>query len=460
MVLFYQGIKRITDGQRMQTKQPEESKLRVVLLLTGLYLVSVVSVLAQSGQPQRALDFYLENARQTSPLVRDNQNQLQANALEAQRLQAFYTKPLVQVTGNAQFSPIFSTDKGGFHPELNSSGATNYFGYDLAVSNGGLYQGLVSATQPISNLFRAKAFAAPFGLASQVGQTVIRLGQHDVEKIVTDQYILCLQDRLQVQYTDSLLRVLREQRQIVQKFVESSLLKQSDLTLVDIEAQTQQNLRVGYQTAYRRDVLELNALSGIADTTLVNLAPLNLVMAPDIGSVPSGFTQRYALDSVALTAQQTIFDLRYRPQWIAFGNAGLNTSYIPDIPRRFGFSAGVSLVWTLFDGHQKRINAQRTSILQQSLGNYRRFIDTQNVVRRERIRGELRGLDERLAVFRQQIAGYEAVLASYRRELLQGQLSIINYITVLKNMVAVRRDALLIQSNRQLLVNAYNYYNW
>lgn len=409
---------------------------------------------------QRGLAYYVDNARQTSPLIRDTQNQLQGNALEARRLQAFYTKPLVQLTGTVQFAPIFSTDNGGVTPELNSRGADRYFGYDLAVSNGGLYQGLINVTQPISNLSRAKAYAEPFALASQIGQTVIGLGQHDVERIVTDQYILCLQDRLQVQYTDSLLRLLAEQRGIVQKFVESSLLKQSDLTLVDIETQTQRNLRVGYQTAYRRDVLELSALSGIADTTLVELAPLNLTMNTEIGPLESGFTRRYALDSLALLAQQNIFELRYKPQWNFIANGGLNTSYLPDLPRRLGFSAGVSLVWTLYDGHQKRLNSQRTAILQQSLGNYSRFINTQNSVRRERIRGELRGLDERLLVFNQQLAGYAGVLSSYRRELLQGQLSIINYITVLKNMVAVRRDALLLQSNRQLLINAYNYYNW
>ncbi|MBC3787779.1 TolC family protein [Spirosoma utsteinense] len=426
----------------------------------GFVLLGIGGGLLSPALAQRGLETYLENARQTSPLIRDNQNQLQGNALEAERLRAFYTKPLVQLTGGVQVAPIFSTDQGGVRPELNSNGATNYYGYDLAVSNGGLYQGLINVNQPISNLFRAKAFAEPFVVASQIGQAVIRLGQHDVERIVTDQYILCLQDRLQVQYTDSLLRVLTEQRGIVQKFVESSLLKQSDLTLVDIETQTQRNLRVGYQTAYRRDVLELNALSGIADTTLVDLTPLNLTISADIGSSESGFTRRYALDSLALLAQQTIFNLRYQPQWNFIGNAGLNTSYLPALPRRFGFSAGVSLVWTLYDGHQKRLNNQRTALLQQSFGNYRRFILTQNSVRRERLRGELRGLDERLGVFRQQIAGYESVLASYRRELLQGQLSIINYITVLKNMVAVKRDALLIQSNRQLLINAYNYYNW
>lgn len=413
-----------------------------------------------AGQPVRELAFFQEAARQSSPLIRDNQNQLRANTLEAERLRAFYTKPLVSLTANMQVAPIVSTDDSRIRPELNANGATSYVGYDLAVSNGGLYQGLLTVSQPISNLFRYRAYAEPTVLASKISQAVIRLSAHEVEKMVADQYVLCWQDKLQMQYTDSLLSLLADQRVVVQKLVEASLLKLSELTLVDIEQQTQRNIRIAYATAYRRDVLELNALSGIADTTLVDLAPLPPIATAPFDLSQSGFTQRYALDSLALDAQQTIFNLRYRPQWTAFANTGLNTSYLPDLPRRLGFSAGVSLVWYLYDGHQKKISQQRTAVLQRSLGMYRTFLQTQNAVRRERVRGELRGLDERAQVFRQQLADYESVLAAYRRELMQGQLPVINYILVLKNMVAVRRDALLLQTNRALLLNAYTYWNW
>lgn len=411
-------------------------------------------------RPVRDLAFYQQAARQSSPLLLDNLNQIRANTLEAERLRAFYTKPLVSLTANAVLAPVVSTDDGGIRPELNSAGATTYLGYDLAVSNGGLYQGLLNVSQPISNLFRYRAYAEPTVLASQISRAVSQLTAHDVEKVVADQYVLCWQDNLQMKYTDSLLSLLTDQRVVVQKLVEASLLKLSELTLVDIEQQTQRSLRIAYATAYRRDVLELNALSGLADTTLVDLAPLPDTLGLPVDLSRSGFTRRYALDSLALSAQQAIVNLRYRPQWTAFANAGLNTSYLPDLPRRLGFSAGVSLTWFLYDGHQQKISQQRTAVLQQSLGNYRTFTQRQNAVRRERVLGELRGLDARAQVIRQQLAGYESVLSSYRRELMQGQLPVVNYILVLKNMVAARRDALLLQTNRALLRNAYTYWNW
>jgi len=43
---------------------------------------------------------------------------------------------------------------------------------------------------------------------------------------------------------------------------------------------------------------------------------------------------------------------------------------------------------------------------------------------------------------------------------MQGQLSIITYITVLKNMISVKRDYYILEANDLLLANEYNYWNW
>ena len=60
----------------------------------------------------------------------------------------------------------------------------------------------------------------------------------------------------------------------------------------------------------------------------------------------------------------------------------------------------------------------------------------------------------------QQLKDYEVLLNSYKKEILSGQLSIINYTTVLKNMAIVQRDYTLLFSQQQSLINAYNYWNW
>lgn len=48
----------------------------------------------------------------------------------------------------------------------------------------------------------------------------------------------------------------------------------------------------------------------------------------------------------------------------------------------------------------------------------------------------------------------------FEEEMQAGQLSVIDYVTVLRNRIGVQRDHMLLQTNRQLLVTAWNYWNW
>lgn len=406
---------------------------------------------------QPTLDYYLEKARANSPLIVDNKNQSKANQLEAERLKAQYTKAQLSVTANYLFAPIINRDNGS-KLEVNSNGAEKYSGYDLAASNGGQYQALINYTQPLFNTQRYQTFAEQSLVAAQVNDNNVKLSEHDVEKAVTDQYILCLMDKQQLQFTDSLLQLLTEQQSIVKKLTQNGLMKQSDLSLLTIELQTQHNARITFLTTYKRDLLDLNVLSGIADTAFVMLP--NVTMEINQDTTFSHFLNKYRLDSLNLTAQRKIFELKYKPFVNAYANGGLNAVYAPTILNRFGVSAGVSLTWNIFDGHQRSINIQKTNTLLQSVSAYKQYFSTQNSVRKDRILNELKGIDQRLQILQQQLTEYNTLMAFYKKELLQGQLPVINYINVLKTQTAARRDFLLLQTNRLLLINLYNYWNW
>ncbi len=73
---------------------------------------------------------------------------------------------------------------------------------------------------------------------------------------------------------------------------------------------------------------------------------------------------------------------------------------------------------------------------------------------------ELAGFDERGELLNRQLMEYENVLAGYEREMMVGQVSVLDYITVLKNKIQIEKDYLLLQTNRQLVIAAYNYWNW
>lgn len=432
------------------------------LLLLALLVWPGLPASAQTpAAPARDLAFYLAQASQNSPLAHDVRNQRRAVQLETERLRAFYTKATGTLVGNYTAVPVLARDNGRTVLRYSADNSTNYQGYDVALSNGALYQGYAQLTQPLFNQKRFEAFAQQAQGLALSQQNLSQLSLHDLEKLVGDQYILCRQDLDQLSYVRELLGILDKQRLLVRKLVAASLLKQSDYALLSIEVETQQLFLNTYRTAYHRDLLDLNVLCGLGDTAEVQLAAPNLPLRP-AGPQPglSGFTARYRLDSLTLAATQRVFELRYKPVVNAFANGGLDAVSFADIPQRFGVSAGLSFSMFLFDGHQRQLSRDRTGVLLETTQAYRQNFATVNPVRQQRLLYELRQLDERQRLARAQLASYRQVLDSYKREVIAGQLSVVNYVQVLKNYAIAARDLVLLENNRLLLINAYNYWTW
>lgn len=407
---------------------------------------------------QTTIKGYLDSARQNSPLINENKNIVKANNLEIERLKALYTKPQIGLSAGYLISPILSTSNGHTSLEINSNGSSDYVGYDLASSNGGQYQALLNITQPLFNTKRVDVLSEQTSVTSKVAENNGALAMHDLEKIITDQYILCLQDLQQLNYTQSMLKLLAEQQNLLKKLVDNNIYKKSDLILLDIEYQNTSVQQTTWKANYRRDLMDMKVLCGITDTTLVTLEELNLTTSNNITS--SGFANKFQLDSLNLVTTQKSFELKYRPQLTLFANTGLNAVYAPTIPSRFGISAGLSFTYNFYDGHQKDITQRKTEILLQSVAfNKANFYD-QNNVRKTKILSEIDTYKERISITEQQISNYEALLETYKREILSGQLSILNYTTTLKNRMVIQRDFALLKAQKLLLINAYNYWNW
>lgn len=425
------------------------------LVFTGLLCFCFCSAI----YAQRTLSEYIQTAKERSPLINDNKNQSIANRAEAERLKAMFTKPQVGITANYLLAPIYTTDGNKNRFEINpKNNAVNYYGYDLGASNGGTYQALLTLTQPLFNSQVSETLSGQALVSAQINDNAVKLNAHDLEKMVTDQYILSLQDRKQADYAAGILRLLSQQASIVKKLVDASIMKSSDLTLLNIEYENNMALLITYQANYQRDLLDLNILSGIKDTTLISLDSISLSLKSDVNT--SAYLDKYQLDSLSLVAGQKAFETKYKPQLRFFANTGLNAVYLPAVFNRFGVSAGLSLTWNIFDGKQKELNQSRTNALLQSVSYYKENFQTQNSVRKNKILTELNSYDARLKNAESQLRSYDNLISAFKKQIIQGQLSVIDFVNVLKNRSAVARDYLLLETNRQLLINAYNYWNW
>ena len=424
------------------------SKFIVAILFCFLLLPKVYA--------QNTLTEYIRIAKENSPLIRDFKNQSIANKAEAERVKALFNKPRLDLIGNYLLAPVYNTDKNQL--ELNPKSAVNYYGYDLGNTNGGAYQALLTLTKPLFNIRVSETVANQSVVTAQVNDNAAILSAHDLEKLVTDQYILCLQDNKQADYARDMLALLAQQTGIVKKFVEHGLLKSSDITLINIEQEGIQGLLATYEANYHRDFLDLKLLAGIKDTLVVILDSVSIHLKPEVGA--SAYLNKYRLDSLALEMAQKAFETKYKPQISLFTNTGLNANYIPAIPNRFGLSAGISLTWNILDGRQKYLNRNKTDALLNSVKGYKENFRIQNPVRKAKILAELSAYGNRITIARRQIDAYNELLNAYKRQIIQGELSVIDFINVLKNKSATERDYVLLQTNRNLLINSYNYWNW
>jgi outer membrane protein TolC len=423
----------------------------------GWYIL-LLMFCAMNMQAQKTLEEYINAAKTNSPLIQDNKNLSEAAKIEVERLKAFYSQPQVALTATYAFSPIISLDNAKPQFVSNPADANKYIGYDIAASNGGVYQGLINVNQPLFNSAKLKTSSEQALVAGQINQNNIQIGGHDIEKIVADQYILCLQDLKQIDYLNNLIKLIEDQKFTVARFAENGLLKQSDLLLVNIEAQTQQNAMNSFKATYKRDLMDLNILCGINDTTYLVLPDINMTINAPVQN--SKFTQKYSLDSLNFSIAEKVYELKYKPQLFAYANAGLNAVYMPTLPNRFGMTAGFNFAWNLYDGKQKDFFRKKTDLQIQSAQSYKNNFVNQNEVRKNKILNDISSLNDRMAMAAGQLKDYQTLLDYYKKELLTGQQSVVTYVNTVKNLAALQRDFVLMQTNKQLLINLYNYWNW
>ena len=401
----------------------------------------------------------MEAAKRNSPLLNDYRNQMQMEQDELQRLKAMYRHSRLEVNGDYLFVPIVSKDGGRTSFQWNAHNATDYDGYDLGESSGFLHAG-VTWTQPLLGNSSYKVAQEQSRINTEIVRNHIRLEEHQLERTVTEQYLLCLLDQTQAAFADSVGAVLVHQEKTVGRLVKNGLAKESDLRLLAIERAANEELRLSSLQSYHTHLMDLNLLCGIEDTANVALANIGVEQRTPNLYGSSLFTEQYRLDSLNTVASLRSFNLQYKPRLDLFVNGGMQAGDYAGWYRHFGMSAGLTFRWTIFDGRQKRWKKHQAEWQQQSIRTYKENAEYRRQMRIRQCLSELDKYDQRAVALERQLAKYDEVLSAYAKEVEAGQVSVLDYITVLRNKIRAERDCLLLHTNRQLVVATYNYWNY
>lgn len=407
---------------------------------------------------QRDLNYFLDQAKMNSPLIQKNKNDNKILQLDLQQTERILRSPVISLESSLLFAPILSHDTNPGTFNLATSNSTNYTGYDLGITNGGQYQAFISVKQPLLGKMNLKAYSAKSEIANQQNTNSISLTTHEIEQLVGYQYILCLKSKTQIGNGKTILKQLEDQLAIMYKLVENAVYKQSDLLLLEIEKQNMELTIKSSEDDYKANLYDLNLLCGIKDSTQTDISEVILTLKSQL-TTDSKFLVSYKLDSLSFLADQSISELKYKPQLNAFANAGYNATGIPTFDR-FGLSAGLTFSWNLYDGGQRKLERQKLNVNINTLQFEKNYFMTQQEINKSKIISQLKSLDERKLILVNQITKYDKLYKLYADELAHGLVSVMDFKNLLKDITAKKQDYLLLEMEKQLLINSYNYWNY
>ena len=221
-------------------------------------LLLLFSIALSSQKPD--LNYFLERAKDNSPLINRSKNESIIADLDLKQVQSILSKPEINIESAVLFAPIISHDNNSNHFEFVSEGADKYTGYDLATTEGGQYLAVVSIRRSLFTGSKYQAYSDLTDISRKINENNITLTIHEIEQLVTYQYLLCMKSRLEVENNSLILKELNEQILIIKKLVENGIYKQTDLMLLQIEYKNYEVEHSTLSADYRNNFYDLNLL--------------------------------------------------------------------------------------------------------------------------------------------------------------------------------------------------------
>jgi len=406
---------------------------------------------------QNTLQYYISKAELNSPLLQKQNNDNKIINFDLKKYDAIYRSPKVNINSSMIFSPVISRDGSTNKFKLFTSGSSDYLGYDLAATDGGQYQAVISAEQPLFTKKYYKANKAKFELQKAQNKNDVRLTKAELKQTVTHQYILCVQSEKQKENVQKNIKIIGYQINQMKTLVNEGIYKITDLKLLEIELEDNQIEEEQLKGTYIENFNTMNLLCGIKDTTIYKLNTLNLELQTGNADV-SIFSRHFKLDSLSLKNKQNVSDLQYLPKLSLLGDAGLNATYRPT-PDRLGFSIGLSLKWNLFDGHQKKYDQGKNQLLLSNIAIDQKNFELQNDIKKMNLLNQINNLNKQRILIKKQLSEYDELLKLYKIEIKKGLISVLELKTLINDISSKRKVYINILMAKEILINSYNYRN-
>ena len=404
---------------------------------------------------QKDLSFFTTSGLQYNPALQENSNLAQNFAIQRQIITAQNKTPQISFTGDYLFAPFFNDN--GKVISITNDPSPKAYGYDVGITNGGLYSAQVNVAVNVLNKATLNNLYAQNKAQTDLSANSILKTKYDAEKAIVDQYIISYQFLQQTYYLQQIIDRLQDRKPLVEALVKKGLLQQNDYLLLDIQLLNSINDLKQMQYNYINGIAALKNLALITDTSTFIISKPSIVINP--APTEYYYLQKFRLDSLNLIADQNVFNNKYRPQVSVIGSGGVNSTLLANIYRNVGVSAAVHVAVPINDGHQRKMNDRSTNIL---LNNQKLYRDNAALV----LQNNLNNAKQQIQQWTETVANDEALIK--RQELLldiikdkvvQGQVTVMDYINALQDYNVMQKNRAVAQTNILLYISLYNYYN-
>lgn len=406
---------------------------RKKLIAFVLFLVSGIFVNAQS------LDFYIQKGLENSPLLKDFRNQLLSGKLDSLLTHASY-KPQINQVSQAMYAPV-----------------AKKYGYDEAITDGGNYSAVLNVVQPLFNKKIKANQLRDISLSNQTIEAETRITETDLKQGITSQFLTTYADYAQIQFNESTLNLLKNEQSLLKTLADQGIYAQTDLMNLSISLTAQKiTIRQAF-IQFRNSLAILNFICGIRDTSTVILTKPELTIRNQFNINNSPAMLKFKIDSLKNVNSKQLIDLNYRPQLDAFADAGFQAIRPENIPHNFGTSFGVNFSLPIYDGKQRKLQYEKTSLAENSRLDYQTFYTSQYKQQINQLTEQLKLTDELILSIRNQLSEQEKLIALYKIEIEKGLVRFPDFLTTVNNYTQTKNNLTVSEMNRLQIINQMNY---
>ena len=215
-----------------------------------LFIIEYSSVVAQNKQ----VDFFISEGFKNNPALIENTNLQLYFQIQNEFITAQNKKPQVSITADYLFSPFFFDN--GRPLSITTNPSPKSFGYDVGLTNCGLYAAQLNASLPVFNNAAVKRLYEQNKVQANISNYSRGQIEHELTKNIIDQYIITFQFLQQTTYLQNIIDQLESRKPLVAALVKQGLLQQNDFLLLDIQISTNRNDLKQLQFAYNNGIVK------------------------------------------------------------------------------------------------------------------------------------------------------------------------------------------------------------